>query len=141
MQGGPPGAPSSTPAPQQQSAAQPYDIQMREDHIVHARIRAGIHFDRRLASEIIEATKVAIGARRRAPILLEFEGYANGDAEARHLLASSSIGEATLAGAMLVPSPVMRVVATFYIRVNRPEFPCRVFVQEGEALEWLRGYL
>ena len=44
------------------------------------------------------------------------------------------------ATALLVGSPVGRVIGTFVLRLNRPVSPIRIFTSEPEAVAWLEGF-
>jgi hypothetical protein len=43
--------------------------------------------------------------------------------------------------ALLVGSPMSRAIGNFFIGLNKPLIPTRLFVSEPEALAWLRGFL
>lgn len=40
--------------------------------------------------------------------------------------------------AMLVQSPMQRMLGNIFLRINRPPYPTRLFSQKEDALEWLR---
>jgi hypothetical protein len=59
--------------------------------------------------------------------------------EAREYFANE--GDAhILANAMLIKSPIMRMISNFYIKVNKPRKPTRMFTDEEQALEWLSQF-
>ena len=43
--------------------------------------------------------------------------------------------------ALVVGSPVSRVIANFFVGLNRPHYPCRAFDDPERALAWLRSFL
>jgi hypothetical protein len=45
-----------------------------------------------------------------------------------------------LANAMLVSSPIMKMISNFYIMVNSPRKPTRMFTDLTRALEWLSQF-
>lgn len=45
------------------------------------------------------------------------------------------------ATALLVGSPVSRVIANLFIGLNRPAYPIQLFTSEAEAVQWLHGYM
>lgn len=47
----------------------------------------------------------------------------------------------TLAFAMLVDTPLSRTLDNFYLGLNKPPLPTRLFTTEDKGLEWLKGYL
>jgi hypothetical protein len=42
--------------------------------------------------------------------------------------------------ALLVGSPVTRVIGNFFIGLNKPRWPVRLFRSESDALAWLGGH-
>nr|WP_187262283.1 hypothetical protein [Pontibacter beigongshangensis] len=59
--------------------------------------------------------------------------------EARDFMANEG-NEQVTASAILVTSPVLRMMANFYISVNKPKNPSRMFTDKREALEWLAQF-
>lgn len=39
--------------------------------------------------------------------------------------------------ALVADSPLTRTIGNFFMRLNRPPFPVRIFDAEGEAMRWL----
>jgi len=52
----------------------------------------------------------------------------------------SSIQSSVVALALLVESPVSQVIANFFIGLNKPKVPTRLFISEAEAVAWLKGF-
>ncbi|MBF9255011.1 hypothetical protein I2I11_17045 [Pontibacter sp. 172403-2] len=59
--------------------------------------------------------------------------------EARDYLANEG-NELVSASAILVSSPVLRMMANFYIMVNKPLNPTRMFTNRDNATEWLSQF-
>ena len=78
---------------------------------------------------------------RRVPVLGHVEGIKSVDREARQYFAGEEASRVTRASAILVGSPVARVVGSFFVGLNKPSFPVRLFTSESEAIEWLKGFL
>jgi len=85
-------------------------------------------------ANIAAATTLSPGKRR--PKLVDMRAVQGIDREAR---AYYSGGFAT-AVALLVGSPVTRVMANFFIGLNKPPVPTRLFTSEDEAVAWLKGF-
>jgi hypothetical protein len=43
--------------------------------------------------------------------------------------------------AVLVKSPLSKVIGNFFIGLNKPQVPARLFDSEAEAVEWLKKFL
>ena len=61
--------------------------------------------------------------------------------EARNYYASEEAAKVASAVAIIVGTPVSRVLGNFYIGLSRPLIPSRIFTSEEEALDWLKGFL
>jgi hypothetical protein len=61
--------------------------------------------------------------------------------EAREFYAGKETAKLLTAIALLVGSPVSRSLGNFYISVNRPICPTRLFTSEQKAIKWLKGFL
>ena len=74
---------------------------------------------------------------KSSPLLVDMRTVRFTDLEARAYY-SGPRNTATKAIALLVGSPVSRVIADFFLRINKPSIPTRMFTSEAEALEWLK---
>ena len=63
------------------------------------------------------------------------------DREARLYYVRPEAAQLLTALALLIDSQMGRVFGNFYMRVNRPPFPMRLFTSEAEATVWLAGQL
>lgn len=77
---------------------------------------------------------------RRVPVLVDLRLIRSQSAEARALFAGSDATAFTTAVALLIASPLSRVLGNFYLGFNRPQTPTRLFVTEAEAVEWLTTF-
>lgn len=93
------------------------------------------------AQEHIEAYAKITGGRKR-PILADIRRLTmTADRAARQYYASEAGSRYNLAVALLVYSDVTRLLANFFFRFHKPGFPSRMFSNEVEAVDWLRGFL
>jgi hypothetical protein len=61
--------------------------------------------------------------------------------EARKFAARDETKTSRAAIAILVGSPLSRVIGNFFISIDKPPYPTRPFTSETEAIEWLKGFL
>ncbi len=59
--------------------------------------------------------------------------------EARDFMANEG-NDLVLASAMVVTNPMLKMMANFYIMVNRPKNPTKLFTDRDSALEWLSQF-
>lgn len=101
----------------------------------------GAQFELADAVEAVAATgRIAGGVRR--PVLVDMRGVQSESKEARAYFGSAEIAKNIKAIALLVGSPVSRIIANFFIRIGTEQpVPTRVFDDEKHAREWLRTQL
>jgi hypothetical protein len=75
------------------------------------------------------------------PLLVDIRDVKSASREARQYFAGGRDIETTTAVALLVRSPVSRVIGNFFLGLNKPQFPIRTFDSEADALAWLKGFL
>jgi hypothetical protein len=83
--------------------------------------------------------KVSKGKKR--PFLADIRKIKSVDRESREYFASEEVSNAVSAIALLVSSPVSKVIGNFYMRLNNPVCPTKLFTSESEAIEWLKGFI
>ncbi len=79
-----------------------------------------------------------IGGRQRNLVLVDMRGVRSQSREARQYFAGPEAGRATLAVALLVGSPLSRVLANFFLRLMPQKWPTALFNDEQAAIAWLR---
>ena len=81
------------------------------------------------------------GGRKRSRVLVDMRGVRSQTREARHHFAASTAAQrATLCVALLIGSPVSRVLANFYLRLGPQIIPTQLFTSERAAIDWLMSH-
>ena len=83
--------------------------------------------------------KLNMGKRR--PLLVDTKTMKSLARGARQYYASEEAAKVASAVALIIGTPVSRVLGNFYLGVSHPKLPTRLFSSEHDALEWLKGYL
>jgi hypothetical protein len=92
----------------------------------------------------LHAATIKISGGSKTAVLVkrtDFTGYKGISRDARAYAAGEEGMKVFKAVAILIANSVMRMSANFFIKLNRPPFPIRMFTSENEALVWLRGFL
>ncbi|MBN8692696.1 MAG: hypothetical protein J0L69_05840 [Bacteroidetes bacterium] len=72
--------------------------------------------------------------------VIDFGGNLSSSPEARKAYADSPyINKWRIADAFLVQSLGVRIMANFFIKVNKPKVNTKLFTDEKEAVKWLEG--
>ncbi len=72
------------------------------------------------------------------PVLVDIRNVRSIDREARDCYSKSTARRAV---ALLVASPVTKVIANFFLGLNRAVVPVKVFNHESAAIHWLTSFL
>jgi len=72
--------------------------------------------------------------------LIYNQGVVKMDKKAREYFASDDGIKGIIAAAIVVGSPFTTFLANFFVSVNKPKMPVRVFSSANDALKWLQKY-
>jgi hypothetical protein len=86
------------------------------------------------------AQSLTLNAGRRMRTRIDVRAVKSQTAEARSAFAGPVSLQVASAVALLVGSPLSRVLGSFFLRFNRPEMPTRLFTSEADAQRWLREF-
>lgn len=89
--------------------------------------------------EIIEQ-KQKLQPGKKSILLVIPHPFANIEKEAREYMASSACEQHFKAKAFVLRSLSQRILANFYIKINRPSVPTRFFSNKVEAISWLKSF-
>lgn len=78
---------------------------------------------------------------KRLPLLIDTKTMRILSREARHFYAGEEAAACASAAAIIVETPVSKVLGNFYLGLSNPKLPSRLFSSEEDALVWLKGYL
>ena len=111
-------------------------FELLERGFVLARLDEGAVMHLEDARECLDATWKVAGEKRR-PVLVDMTRMAGEDRAARLYFVSDEAVNKYSAVALLVASPVSRVIGTFFLRLSEHKVPTRLFTDEAEAARWL----
>ena len=111
---------------------------LREDGIVQVGGVRGASMDFDDAVAVTEAMSALTGGRK-SPILADARGGGPPERSSRAEFARRS--DLMSAVAIVVDTPLTRTMGNFFLAVNKPVAPTRLFEDEGSAVAWLSGFL
>jgi len=114
-------------------------IWLGEDGIIRAVVHPGLVTELADAEENVRAFAQIGGGKRRLAIIDLRSHAASATRAAREYYAGPENAKVVLAVVLLVRSNVGRLLANFFLGINKTIFPLRLFAEPEPALEWLRG--
>lgn len=109
-----------------------------QDGILHFYYKHIENMTLEMAKECV-ASRVAFTKGESYPCLVNFVQLKNSSKEARDYFANQG-NEGIIANAILVNSTAFKMIANFYVMVNKPKNPTRLFTDKQSALEWLEQF-
>ncbi len=109
-----------------------------EEGILHFYYKQIENLDQHVAEACVQARK-AFTENKDYPCLVDVISIKNFTKEARDYFANEG-NEGITANAILINSTVTKMMANFYIMVNKPQNPTRMFTDKKSALEWLKQF-
>lgn len=80
-------------------------------------------------------------AGKKFPLLVDSRNIRSMSREARMHLSTNGRETRINSFAVLVKSPLSRVIGNFFMGISRPPVPARLFDNEANAIEWLKQFL
>ncbi len=113
---------------------------MGEDGICRTKIKPGACVTLKEAAENTDAV-TSFYKDKRFPLLIDSRGIKSMDREARNQFSTNNRETRINSFAVVVKSPLSRVIGNFFMGLNKPQVPAKLFDNEVKALEWLRTFL
>ena len=129
--------PSMTPPP---DAARTRTCALWVDEgIVRGRFHDGAEVGLADAQENLDLMARLVNGHRM-PVLVDLRPVRSQSADARAYFAGPAAAEVTVAVALLIESPLSRVVGSFFLGFNRPQTPAKLFTSVEDAEKWLVSF-
>ena len=77
----------------------------------------------------------------KRPVLVEMKQIKGMAGDARSYSAGDAVVSITSALAMVIDSPLGKVLGNLWLGINKPPFPTKMFNSETAAVGWLKGFL
>ncbi len=110
-----------------------------DDGILRAVSLAGVETLETAKANVAAASRLAAG--RLIPVFIDLRNMKTISREARVHYAGEEAASHSLAQALLIESRISKVIGNFFIGLNKPPFPTRLFTSEAEAIEWLKRFM
>lgn len=112
-----------------------------ENEIVRGQLFAD-RLTEELAKENIDAQESIRDAVKKAKtrVLIDMTAVTEISKQARDYFANERTASIQRATALLIGSPVSRVIGNFFMGLNRPISPTRLFTDPHKAIQWLHTF-
>lgn len=115
-------------------------VRSRKDGIVHVTFKEGTEIDADLQDRMIEVYLEICGGRKR-PFLYTGIGDVTITKEGREHSKNLEDVFPTTATAVIADNLAYKLIANFYLKVNKPKTPYKVFKDFPSAESWLKKFI
>lgn len=113
-----------------------YFTWMGEDGIARTKVKKGSEVKLEHAQEnSVVVNSFYVDAK--FPLLIDARGIKSMEREARSFFTTNGRKTNTLAFAIIIDSSVSKAVGNFFLGINKPLIPTKLFLNEESALAWL----
>ncbi len=117
-----------------------YITWMGKDGIARTVVKSNMEVGLKEAKENTEAVN-AIYKGKQFPLLIDSRNIKSISKEARDHFSLRNRESVVNAFAIIIYSPLSRIIGNFFMGLNKPRVPARLFTNEEEALAWLKKYV
>ena len=114
-------------------------VWIEEDRFIRSAVREGAEETLDDAKEFAGAVK-KLNRGRALPLLIDMRGLKSIVRDARVYYRAGEFSREISACALLIDSPLTRIIAAFLLGMNKPSYPLKSFRSVDEALAWLEGF-
>jgi hypothetical protein len=79
----------------------------------------------------------SLAGDKKCPVIVDIRNTRSIDGDARKFYAGAECAEVQSAAALIIGSSLTKMVANFFLGLNKPLFPTKLFTDENEAIAWL----
>jgi hypothetical protein len=97
------------------------------------------HFDLSMAETCVRE-RLRICGTTSFPMLSDCRNVKRFDKDARMFLAEPQNTGMISAGALLINNQLQKVIGNFFILIDKPDVPAKLFTDEAMALNWLQQF-
>ena len=114
-------------------------IRLREDGIAHVTFKDGITIDIPLQLRLIEAYN-QVCDNKKTPFLFDAKDHVSITKEAKNNAITIEGLSPVCASAIIANNLAYKLIAEFYIKLNKPKSPFKIFRNHDDAFEWLKQF-
>lgn len=117
-----------------------YSISLRADGLIQIDVNPEVEVT---LEEVIEGTDyiMSVVGDRKFPVLFIANEFSVPSSESRDYLAKKESLPYSLADAYVICSFPQKLIGNFYLKVNKPGRPTKIFTDKEEAIKWLKTFI
>lgn len=115
------------------------EIFVDEYNILHVKILMGVIIDKEDAADNFLVARYLTGGKRFLKLVDSRKAYRI-KKDARAFIERQNNSDIHIAKAILVSSLISKYLMKFFINIESPKFPQKIFTSEKKAIDWLKTF-
>jgi hypothetical protein len=111
-----------------------------EKGILHCRVFPGAKITIENAREIMDVS-LRLANGKKVPVLGDMRNVKSIPKESRDYLSGKEATKTASSLALLIESPISKIIGNFLMGLNKPSYPVKLFTAKNEAIQWLKGFI
>ena len=128
------------PVPDNAIKTSAYTTWMGKDGIARTVVKSDAEVNLKEAQENTRAI-ASLHTGKKFPLLIDSRNIKYITKEARDHFSIKNRETVVTSFAILIYSPLSRIIGNFFMGLNKPTVPAKLFTDEQEALQWLKKFL
>lgn len=109
-------------------------------NVIFAEYEKEVVIDLEMAKRSVEK-RIKFTSKKNAGLVFDLRNVKHIEIDARKFLGTDTSTHLITAGAVIINSPIQKILANFFLRFSRPQIPTRLFTNRHEAIEWVNETL
>ena len=110
-----------------------------ENRIIHADYDKSVHIILEDAQKEV-AFAAEVGGGQKVLSIVDISNVKSVEQKARRYYSGVEAGRAYKAVALVVNSPISKMLGNFFLGLNKPPMPTKLFNSKEEGIAWLKGF-
>lgn len=118
-----------------------YTTWLGDDGIIRTKVKPQAEVTIEEAKENSIAVNSFSKNNEKFPLLIDSRNIKSITKEARDFFSMNNRESCIVAFAVIIDSPVSRIVGNFFMGLNKPRVPAKLFNSEEDAVHWLKEFM
>jgi len=110
----------------------------KEEKLLYAKFSENLDMTLEIAKICVDA-RIKLSNGTSYPVLIDMSGIRSVTKEARDFMGKEG-AQLITAGALIVRSPIARIIGNLFLLLNAPKVPTKLFTDEEDARKWLEQF-
>ncbi|MES2838075.1 MAG: hypothetical protein V4667_11165 [Bacteroidota bacterium] len=118
----------------------PYIVSLCDDGILYVRVTTEVEETVERSKKLVKTIGKMVN-NKKVPLLSKFDEFVMPPKENRDFWSKKDSCPYTSAEAFITNSVAMKIIANFYMRIEKPQRVTKMFTDTEEARKWLKTFL